>query len=50
MLNIALPKGRMGDKVLKLFSQIGFGELALGEDSRKLVVESPDGRVRYLLV
>ena len=22
MLNIALPKGRMGDKVLKLFSQI----------------------------
>ena len=34
MLNIALPKGRMGDKVLKLFSQIGFGELALGEDSR----------------
>lgn len=50
MLNIALPKGRMGDKVLKLFSQIGFGELAMGEDSRKLVVESPDGRVRYLLV
>ena len=50
MLNIALPKGRMGDKVLKLFSQIGFGELSLGEDSRKLVVESPDGRVRYLLV
>ena len=50
MLNIALPKGRMGDKVLKLFSQIGFGELALGEDSRKLVVDSPDGRVRYLLV
>ena len=50
LLNIALPKGRMGDKVLKLFSQIGFGELALGEDSRKLVVESPDGRVRYLLV
>ena len=50
MLNIALPKGRMGDKVLKLFSQIGFGELALGEDSRKLVVESPDGRVCYLLV
>ena len=50
MLNIALPKGRMGDKVLKLFSQIGFGELALGEDSRKLVVESPDSRVRYLLV
>ena len=50
MLNIALPKGRMGDKELKLFSQIGFGELALGEDSRKLVVESPDGRVRYLLV
>ena len=50
MIDIALPKGRMGDKVLKLFSQIGFGELALGENSRKLVVESPDGRVRYLLV
>ena len=50
MLNIALPKGRMGDKVYRLFSKIGYACPAIEEDSRKLVFDSPDGRVRYLLV
>ncbi|MBE5766555.1 MAG: ATP phosphoribosyltransferase [Clostridiales bacterium] len=50
MLSIALPKGRLGDKVYKLFSQLGYGCPSIEEDSRKLVFDSPDGKVRYLLV
>ncbi|HAN21618.1 MAG: ATP phosphoribosyltransferase [Clostridiales bacterium GWF2_36_10] len=50
MLNIALPKGRLGDKVYALFSSIGFECLSMNEDNRKLVFESPEKNVRYLLV
>ena len=50
MLNIALPKGRLGSHVYELFSSIGYccGESI--EKSRKLVIECPDGAVRYFLV
>jgi len=50
MLNIALPKGRLGSHVYKLFASIGYccGESI--EKSRKLVIECPDGAVRYFLV
>ncbi|MBQ2977673.1 MAG: ATP phosphoribosyltransferase [Clostridia bacterium] len=50
MLNIALPKGRLGDQVYALFSQIGFECAAIYENDRKLVLESPENDVRYLLV
>ena len=50
MLNIALPKGRLGDQVYALFSQIGCDCGALYEDDRRLVLESPEKDVRYLLV
>lgn len=50
MLNIALPKGRLGDQVYRLFSGIGYECPALCEDNRKLVFENPERRVRYLLV
>ena len=50
MLNIALPKGRLGDQVYALFSQIGFECAAIYENDRKLVLESPENGVRYLLV
>ena len=50
MLNIALPKGRLGDQVYTLFSQIGFECAAIYENDRKLVLESPENGVRYLLV
>lgn len=50
MLNIALPKGRLGDRVYRLFSSIGYDCAALGEDNRRLVFENADRGVRYLLV
>lgn len=50
MLNVALPKGRLGDKVYAMFSTIGFDCPSMKEDNRKLVFESPDKKVRYLLV
>lgn len=50
MLNIALPKGRLGDKVYGLFSSIGYDCAAIYEDNRKLVFENPANGVRYLLV
>lgn len=50
MLNIALPKGRLGDKVYDLFASIGYDCAALHEDNRKLVFENAEKGVRYLLV
>lgn len=50
MLNIALPKGRLGDQVYRLFCGIGYDCAAIYEDNRKLVFENPERGVRYLLV
>lgn len=50
MLNIALPKGRLGDKVYKLFSQIGYDCQDMEEQNRKLVFENAERDLRYLLV
>ena len=50
MLNIALPKGRLGDQVLSLFSKIGFDCGGIYDGDRRLVLESPENDVRYLLV
>ncbi len=49
-LNIALPKGRLGDEVYKLFSAAGFPCRGITEQSRKLVFEDDDAMVRYFLV
>ena len=49
MLNIALPKGRLGDRVYALLSQIGHHCEEAFSDSRKLIFESESG-VRYFLV
>ena len=40
MLNIALPKGRLGDKTYSLFEKIGYKCDELTEDSRKLIFEN----------
>ncbi len=50
MLNVALPKGRLGDKVYKLFASIGYDCSEIYADNRKLVFESKENNVRYLLV
>ena len=50
MLNIALPKGRLGDKVYSLLAGVGYGCPEDYNESRKLVVENPAAGIRYFLV
>jgi len=50
MLNIALPKGRLGDKVYELFASIGYDCSEIYSDNRKLVFENKENGIRYLLV
>ena len=49
-LNIALPKGRLGEKVYKLLSESGYGCEEDFSNSRKLTVENPQAGVRYFWV
>ena len=49
-LDIALPKGRLGEKVIALLGEAGMGCAGLREDSRKLVLESEDGSLRFFWV
>ena len=50
VLNIALPKGRLGDKVYSLLAGVGYGCPEDYNESRKLVVENPAAGIRYFLV
>lgn len=50
MLNIALPKGRLGDDVYRRFSAIGFSCAAMEEEGRKLIFRDDEHDVSYLLV
>ena len=50
MINIALPKGRLGDKVYRLFSDIGYHCAAMEQDDRRLVLTDEESGVSYLLV
>ena len=49
-LNVALPKGRLGDKVYDLLAGVGYGCPENYQDTRKLVVENPAAGIRYFLV
>ena len=49
-LDIALPKGRLGEKVVALLGESGMGCANLDEDSRKLVLENDDGSLRFFWV
>ena len=50
MLNVALPKGRLGEKVYAMFEQAGFPCPSIRETNRKLIFENPDAGVRYFWV
>lgn len=50
MLNIALPKGRLGESVYQRFADAGFPCPALLEKSRKLTFENAEVGVRYFWV
>lgn len=50
MLNVALPKGRLGEKVYAMFEKAGFECPSIHENNRKLIFENPDKGVRYFWV
>ncbi len=50
MINIALPKGRLGEKVYAMFAAAGYECPSILENSRKLIFENPDKGVRYFWV
>lgn len=50
MINIALPKGRLGEKVYNMLESAGYGAPEIREESRKLVFENSDCDVRYFWV
>ena len=47
MLNIALPKGRLGEKVYAMFEKAGFPCPAIHEDNRKLIFENEELGLRF---
>ena len=50
MMNIALPKGRLGESVYNTFESIGYGCPSIRENSRKLIFENSENMVRYFWV
>ena len=50
MVNIALPKGRLGEKVYAMLERSGFGCDGVTENSRKLIFENASAGVRYFWV
>ncbi len=50
MLNIALPKGRLGEKVYDMFERAGYPSPDIREPNRKLIFENPALSLRYFWV
>lgn len=50
MLNVALPKGRLGEKVYAMFEKAGFECPSIKENNRKLIFENEQVGVRYFWV
>ena len=49
-INVALPKGRLGEKVYAMFEKAGFECPSIKENNRKLIFENPEAGVRYFWV
>lgn len=50
MVNVALPKGRLGEKVYDLFEKAGFDCEEMHDKGRKLIFENPEKGIRYFWV
>lgn len=50
MINIALPKGRLGEKIYAMFEMAGYECPSIKENNRKLVFENEEKGVRYFWV
>lgn len=50
MINVALPKGRLGERVYDMFEKAGFPCPSIKEANRKLIFENEEAGVRYFWV
>ena len=50
MINVALPKGRLGEKVYAMFEKAGYACPSIKENNRKLIFENEETGVRYFWV
>ncbi len=50
MLNVALPKGRLGEKVYDMFEKAGYPCPSIKENNRKLIFVNPEKQIRYFWV
>ena len=50
MLNVALAKGRLADSCADIFLKCGIRAEVLKEETRKLVLETPDKKFRFFFV
>ena len=50
MINIALPKGRLGEKIYDVFKRAGYECPSIEENNRKLIFENAEKGVRYFWV
>ena len=50
MINVALPKGRLGEKIYALLERAGYECPSIKENNRKLVFENEEKGVRYFWV
>ena len=50
MINVALPKGRLGEKVYAMFEAAGYSCPEIKDGGRKLIFENPEKGVRYFWV
>ncbi len=49
-INVALPKGRLGEKVYDMFEQAGFECPSIKETNRKLIFENKEKKIRFFWV
>lgn len=49
-INIALPKGRLGEKVYDMFEKAGFDCPSIREENRKLIFENKEKGIRFFWV
>ena len=50
LLNVALPKGRLGERVYEMFERAGFECPSIREENRRLIFENPAAGVCYFWV
>ena len=49
-ISVALPKGRLGEKVYARFKAAGYPCPSIEEENRKLIFENPEAGIRYFWV